>query len=99
MTGKLPTVEDDFGVAAFREFEFEEAVLLGEVEFVTSATMPDDWPKVSAAAAVKNSAAAGSSKRIRRNLLIFFIPPNYWALDLVIELCRYSMFGWGIFTR
>jgi hypothetical protein len=96
MTGKLPTGDGDLGADASREFDFEEAVLFGEVEPETSATMPDDWPKMSAAVAVKSSAAAGSSKRVRRNLLIFFIPPTYWALDLVIALCRYSMFGWGI---
>jgi hypothetical protein len=42
MTGKLPTVDGDFGVAAFREVEFEEARFLGEAEFETSAAMPDD---------------------------------------------------------
>jgi hypothetical protein len=73
MTGKLPTVVGDFGVAAFREVEFDETMLLGEAEFVTSAVMPDDWPNMSAAAvAVKSRAAAPGSKRIRRNLLILF---------------------------
>src|SRR5262245_31943309 len=46
MTGKLPTVDGDFG-AAPREVEVEEAVLFGEVGFETSATRLDDWPKVS----------------------------------------------------
>jgi hypothetical protein len=73
MTGKLPTVDGDFRVAAFRGVEFEEATLLGEVEFETSAAMPDDWPNVSTApVAVKIRAAADSSKRVRRNLLILF---------------------------
>jgi len=82
MTGKLPTVEGDFGGATFREVEFEEAMFLGEVEFETSAAMPDDWPNMSAvAAAVKSRAAAANSKRVRRNLHILFLPPNEWALD------------------
>jgi hypothetical protein len=42
MTGKLPTVDDDFGVDVDREAEVEEAVLLGEVGFETSATRFDD---------------------------------------------------------
>ena len=71
MTGKLPTVDGDFG-AAPREVEVEEAVF-GEVEFETSATRLDDWPKVSAAAADINSAAAGSSVRTRRKLLILYL--------------------------
>src|SRR5262245_39012211 len=67
MTGKLPAVEGDFGGATFREVEFEEATFLGEVEFETSAAMPDDWPNMSAvAAAVKSRAAAANSKRVRR---------------------------------
>jgi hypothetical protein len=77
MTGKLPTVDGDFTVEASREVDFEEAVLLGEAAFETSATRLDDWPKMSApAAVVKNSAAAGSSKRTRRSLLIFFCTSN-----------------------
>jgi hypothetical protein len=73
MTGKLPTVEGDLVVAAFREVEFEEAMFFGEAEFVTSAVMPDDWPNMSAAAVtVKSRAAAADSKRVRRNLLILF---------------------------
>jgi len=83
MTGKLPTVDGDFFVAAFRGVEFEEAILLGEAEFETSAVMPDDWPNMSAAAvAVKSRAAAADSKRVRINLLILFLPPKIWALDL-----------------
>jgi hypothetical protein len=73
MTGKLPTVDGDFVVAAFRGVEFEEAMLLGEAEFETSAVMPDDWPSMSAAAvAVKSRAAAADRKRVRINLLILF---------------------------
>jgi hypothetical protein len=73
MTGKLPTVEGDLVVAAFREVEFEEAMFLGEAEFVTSAVMPDDWPNMSAAAVtVKSRDAAAASKRVRRNILILF---------------------------
>jgi hypothetical protein len=99
MTGKFPTVDGDFGVSP-REVDFEEAVLFGEVEPVTSATRADDWPNMSAAVAVvKNSAAAGSSKRTRRNLFISFIPPNCWALDLLIALCQSSMFGCGILVE
>jgi len=42
MTGKLPTVDGDFVVAAFRGVEFEEAMLLGDAEIETSAVMFDD---------------------------------------------------------
>ena len=42
MTGKLPTVDGDFDVAAFRGVEFEEAMLLVGAEFETSAVLPDD---------------------------------------------------------
>jgi hypothetical protein len=77
ITGKLPTVVGDFGAGAFREVDFEEAVLFEEAEREASATRLDDWPKMSAAAdVVKNSAAAGNSKRTRRNLLIFFYTSN-----------------------
>src|SRR5262249_17679046 len=70
MIGKLPTVDGDFNVAAVREVKFEDAVLLGEAAFETSAAILDDWPNMSAAATVRNSADAGSSNRPRRNLLI-----------------------------
>jgi len=77
MTGKLPAVDGDFSVDAFREVEFEEAALFEEEGLETSATRLDDWPNMSATVAVvKNSAAAGSSKRTRRNLLIFFYTSN-----------------------
>jgi hypothetical protein len=81
MTGKLPTVVGDFGVAAFREVDFEEAMFLGEAEFETSAVMLDDWPNMTAVAvAVKSRAAPADNKRVRRNLHILFLPPNDWAL-------------------
>jgi hypothetical protein len=41
MTGKLPTVDGDFG-AVPREVEVEEAVFFGEVGFETSATRFED---------------------------------------------------------
>jgi hypothetical protein len=42
MTGKLPAVDGDFSVDAFREVEFEDAALFGEAEPETPATRPDD---------------------------------------------------------
>jgi hypothetical protein len=88
MTGKLPAVVGDFGVAAFREVEFEEAMFLGEVEFETSAVMLDDWPNMSTVAvAVKSIAAPADNMRVRRNLHILFLPPNDWAFgDCIIVL-------------
>jgi hypothetical protein len=97
MTGKLPTVVGDFGVAAFREVEFEEAMFLVEAEFETSAAMPDDWPNMSAVAvAVKSRAAPADNMRVRRNLHILFLPPNDWAFgDCIVVLRRLA----GAFLR
>jgi hypothetical protein len=97
MTGKLPAVVGDFGVAAFREVEFEEAMFLGEVEFETSAVMLDDWPNMPVVAvAVKSRAAPADNMRVRRNLHILFLPPNDWAFsDCIVVLRRLA----GAFLR
>jgi hypothetical protein len=52
----------------------EDVEVLGEAELGTSAVVPDDWPKASAAAVnVKVRAAADSRKRVLRDLLILFL--------------------------
>jgi hypothetical protein len=52
--------------------EVEDAVFLGEAEFGTSAVVPDDWPKVAAAAVKVKISAADSIESVRRKLFILF---------------------------
>src|SRR5262249_13658506 len=76
MIGKLPTPGACFRAAASPGVEVEDVAFLGEVEFGTSAVVPDDWPKVSAATVKVKISAADSIDSVRRKLFIVFLPPN-----------------------
>jgi hypothetical protein len=76
MIGKLPTFGGCFRVAVSPGFEVEDEVFLGEAEFGTSAVVPDDCPKESAAAVKDKISAADSIDSARRKLFIVFLPPN-----------------------
>src|SRR5262249_19760771 len=76
MIGKFPTFGASFREAVSPGVEVDDGVFLGEVEFGTSAVVPDDWPKVSAATVKVKISAADSIDSVRRKLFIVFLPPN-----------------------